>query len=162
MMICIHIYHLFHYNLMPSKTRTAKASWQGTLKEGTGHLDLESGAFSGPYNFGNRFGDDSNATNPEELIGAAHAGCYTMFLASLLEKNGTVAKDLKTKAYVKLEFGGEDGPTITSITLKLKAEVPGIDNAKFQEIALAAKAGCPVSKSLSAVAEMILKAKLVE
>ncbi|MCY3412854.1 MAG: OsmC family peroxiredoxin [Candidatus Heimdallarchaeota archaeon] len=147
---------------MPHKTRTAKANWAGGLKEGKGTLSLESKAFEGEYNFGNRFGDDTNATNPEELIGAAHSGCYTMFLSSLLEKNGTVAKNLETKSYVKLEFGGEGGPVITSVNLKLKAEIPGITEERFLELAEEAKKGCPVSKALSAVAEMDLKAKLIQ
>lgn len=146
---------------MPSKTRTADASWEGNLKDGKGQIELQSKAFSGSYNFGNRFGDDTNATNPEELIGAAHAGCFTMFLASLLEKNGTVATKLDTKAAVKLDFGGDGGPKITSITLTLKGQVPGIDNEKFQEIAKDAKAKCPLSQALAAVDEMILIAELI-
>ncbi len=145
---------------MPSKTRTAKASWEGGLKEGKGNLKLRH--FEMPFDFGNRFGDDENATNPEELIAAAAAGCFTMFLSSLLEKNGTVAEELKTKGAVKLEFGGDDGPVISSIALTLKAKVPGIDDTKFQEIAKEAKEKCPVARSLAAVPEMTLTAKLVE
>lgn len=147
---------------MPTKTRTAKATWEGGLKDGKGFLKLGSKAFEGAYNFGNRFGDEETATNPEELIGAAHAGCFTMFLSSMLEKNGTVAKELKSKSSVKLEFGGEDGPVISSIALSIKGIVPGLSETEFIRIAEEAKQKCPVSKSLAAVAEMTLSAKLSE
>ena len=125
--------------------RNASAAWQGTLKEGSGRMKLGSGAFEGPFSFGTRFGD-TPGTNPEELIGAAHAGCFSMFLSALLEKAGHPAKDIRTTARVHL---GE-GPAITKIELETEADVPGIDDAAFQQHVQSAKTGCPVSKALSA------------
>ncbi len=125
----------------------ASASWQGTLKEGSGRMKLGSGAFEGPFSFGTRFGD-TPGTNPEELIGAAHAGCFSMFLSALLEKAGHPVKEIRTTARVHL---GE-GPSITKIELDTEAEVPGIDDATFQQNVQNAKTGCPVSKALSATA----------
>ena len=125
--------------------RNASASWQGTLKEGTGRMKLGSGAFEGPFSFGTRFGE-TPGTNPEELIGAAHAGCFSMFLSALLEKAGHTVKEIRTTARVHL---GE-GPAITKIELEVEAEVPGIDDAAFQQNVQSAKKDCPVSKALSA------------
>lgn len=124
--------------------RNASASWQGTLKEGSGRMKLGSGAFEGPFSFATRFGD-TPGTNPEELIGAAHAGCFSMYLSLLLEQAGHPAKDLRTTAQVHL---GE-GPAITKIELALDADVPGITEAEFQKHVQAAKSGCPVSKALA-------------
>ena len=125
--------------------RNASAAWQGTLKEGSGRMKLGSGAFEGPFSFGTRFGE-TPGTNPEELIGAAHAGCFSMFLSALLEKAGHPAKEIRTTARVHL---GE-GPAITKIELETEADVPGIDDAAFQQQVQSAKTGCPVSKALSA------------
>ncbi len=125
--------------------RKATASWQGTLKEGSGRMKLGSGAFEGPFSFGTRFGE-TPGTNPEELIGAAHAGCFSMFLSALLEKAGHTVKEIRTTARVHL---GE-GPAITKIELEVEAEVPGIDDAAFQQNVQSAKKDCPVSKALSA------------
>lgn len=136
--------------------RSAEAVWQGTLKEGSGWLTVQSGVYAGPYTFAGRFGD-GKGTNPEELIGAAHAGCYSMFLSALLTNDGLTPTRIATTAKVHLEAG----PTITKIELNCEAEVPGIDDAAFQEKAAAAKANCPVSKALSAVATIELTAKLV-
>jgi len=128
-------------------TRTASAVWDGTLKQGKGSMKLGSGAFEGNYSFSSRF-EEGTGTNPEELIGAAEAGCYSMALSANLEKAGHPAKRISTVATVKLEMIG-GGPKITSIDLKTDAEVPGVDKAKFQEIAEQTKKGCPVSVALS-------------
>ncbi|HLT26435.1 MAG TPA: OsmC family protein [Zeimonas sp.] len=125
--------------------RNASASWQGTLKQGSGRMKLGSGAFEGPFSFGTRFGE-TPGTNPEELIGAAHAGCFSMYLSALLEKAGHTVKEIRTTAKVHL---GE-GPRITKIELDTEAEVPGIDDATFQQNVQSAKKDCPVSKALSA------------
>jgi osmotically inducible protein OsmC len=128
-------------------TRTASAVWDGTLKQGKGSMKLGSGAFEGAYSFSSRF-EEGKGSNPEELIGAAEAGCYSMALSANLEKAGHPAKRISTVATVKLEMIG-GGPKITSIDLKTDAEVPGIDQAKFQEIAEQTKKTCPVSVALS-------------
>ena len=112
-------------------TRTGSAVWEGTLKEGRGTMKLGSGAFEGPYSFSSRF-EEGKGTNPEELIGAAEAGCFSMALSANLEKAGHPAKRISTTATVKLEMVG-GGPKITTIDLKTEAEVPGIDEAKFRE-----------------------------
>ena len=130
--------------------RHATAVWKGNLKEGAGSLDLQSGAFSGqPYSFKARFEDESgkSGTNPEELLAAAHAGCYAMQLSHFLAENGTPAEKLDAKAVVTLV----PGTGITASALTLKGTVPGIDPAKFTELAEKAKAECPVSKALGAI-----------
>jgi len=121
--------------------------WDGTLKQGKGSMKLGSGAFEGNYSFSSRF-EEGKGTNPEELIGAAEAGCYSMALSANLEKAGHPAKRISTAATVKLEMIG-GGPKITSIDLKTDAEVPGLDQGKFQEIAEQTKKTCPVSVALS-------------
>ena len=108
-------------------TRTGSAIWDGTLKQGKGTMKLGSGAFEGPYSFSSRF-EEGNGTNPEELIGAAEAGCYSMALSANLEKAGHPAKRISTTATVKLEMVG-GGPKIATIDLKTEAEVPGIVEA---------------------------------
>jgi osmotically inducible protein OsmC len=138
--------------------RTAKAQWDGTLQEGKGTMSLGSGAFQGAYSFSSRF-EEGTGTNPEELIGAAHAGCFSMALAAALGKNGFTPKRVSTAANVHLTKGA-DGFAINQIELNTEAEVPGIDPAKFQEIADGAKKGCPVSKALAGT-EIKLNAKLV-
>ena len=112
-------------------TRTGSAVWEGTLKEGKGNMKLGSGAFEGPFSFLSRF-ESGKGTNPEELIGAGEAGCFSMALAFNLEKAGHPAKRVSTTANVKLE-PGEGGFKITSIDLKTEVDVPGIDEAKFRE-----------------------------
>jgi lipoyl-dependent peroxiredoxin len=134
--------------------RASSAEWKGTLKEGAGTMKLGSGAYEGPFTFASRF-ESGKGTNPEELIGAAHAGCFSMFLSALLSNKGFVPT-IRTTATVHLEAG----PTITLIELDTEAEVPGIDEATFQQIAEEAKKGCPVSKALAGP-EIKLKAKLV-
>ncbi len=138
--------------------RTSTGTWRGSLKEGTGTVALGSGAFEGPYSFPSRF-EEGPGSNPEELIGAALAGCYSMFLANLLASAGSVPTQVHTEANVHL--GRDDiGPAITKIELVCRAEVPGIEPAAFAEQAAAAKAACPVSKALRSV-EVTLDAQLV-
>jgi len=136
-------------------TRTSSAEWKGTLKEGAGTMKLASGAYEGPYTFASRF-ESGPGTNPEELIGAAHAGCFSMFLSALLSKEGFTPTRISTTATVHLT----EGPTISLIELDCEADVPGLKEEVFQEKAAAAKAGCPVSKVLAG-AEIKLTAKLV-
>jgi len=138
--------------------RNAEATWNGNLKEGQGNVKLGSGAFEGKYSFGSRF-ESGTGTNPEELIGAAHAGCYSMALAAGLGKAGFNPQRVHTTAQVSIEKVGE-GFKITKIRLQSQASVPGIDPKKFQEIAQATKSGCPVSQALSAT-PIELDAKLV-
>ncbi len=130
--------------------RTATANWAGSLKEGTGTLDTQSGAFaSQPYTFKGRFVDETgqSGTNPEELIAAAHAGCFAMQLAHFLAENGTPPDHLEVSAAVELI----PGTGITGSALTLKARVPGIERAKFDELADKAKGACPVSRALGAI-----------
>jgi osmotically inducible protein OsmC len=135
--------------------RNASAEWKGTLKEGAGTMKLGSGAYSGPFTFASRF-ESGPGTNPEELIGAAHAGCYSMFLSALLTNAGLKPTSIRTTATVHL---GE-GPTINLIELATEAQVPGLSEEKFREHAEAAKKGCPVSKALAGP-EIRLSAKLL-
>jgi osmotically inducible protein OsmC len=128
-------------------TRTGSAVWEGTLKQGRGTMKVGSGAFEGPYSFSSRF-EEAKGTNPEELIGAAEAGCYSMALSANLEKAGYPAKRITTTATVKLEMVG-GGPKITTVDLKTEVEVPGIDETKFREQAELTKKTCPVSVALA-------------
>src|SRR5438093_3504352 len=139
-------------------TRTGSAVWEGTLKQGRGTMKLGSGAFEGPYSFSSRF-EEGRGTNPEELIGAAEAGCFSMALSFNLEQAGHPAKRVSTTATVKLE-PAESGFKITSIDLRTEADVPGIDEAKFREQAELAKKNCPVSVALAGT-QINLDAKLV-
>jgi osmotically inducible protein OsmC len=142
--------------IMP--TRTASAEWRGDLKTGAGHMRLGSGAFEGPYDFRSRMGEGAG-TNPEELIGAAHAGCFSMALSAQLGAAGFTPDDIRTTA--RVHFGQiEGGFAIQKIELETEAKVPGIDDAAFQQQASEAKANCPVSKALAGV-EIALTAKLV-
>ena len=138
--------------------RTANARWEGGLKDGKGNMRLGGGAFEGQYSFSSRF-EEGTGTNPEELIAAAHAGCFSMALSAGLGKSGFTPTRIHTTAQVHLEKVGE-GFKITKIQLTCEAVVPGIDNAKFREVAADTKKGCPVSQALSAV-PMELDAKLV-
>ena len=139
-------------------TRNAEAEWNGDLKGGKGRMKLGTGAFEGQFGFQSRF-ESGPGTNPEELIGAAEAGCFSMALSANLEKAGHPAKRISTTATVKLEMVG-GGPKITTIDLKTEAEVPGIDEAKFREQAEHTKKTCPVSVVLAG-AQINLDAKLV-
>lgn len=128
---------------------SGSAVWSGGIRDGKGAISTGSGALkSHPYGFASRF-EGKPGTNPEELIGAAHAGCFTMALSKILGDEKLTAERMETKAEVTLEKQGE-GFAITSVHLTLKAKVPGADNARFQELAAKAKAGCPVSKLLKA------------
>ena len=140
-------------------TQKAEAEWKGNLAQGSGRLKVGSGAFDGPYSFKSRFEEGQSATNPEELIGAAHAGCFTMALAAQLSRAGLIPKRIHTVAHVKLEKVG-DAFAITRIDLETEAEIPGIDNAAFQKTALDAKQNCPVSKALSGIPDVTLDARL--
>ncbi len=137
--------------------RKANAVWEGRLRDGKGTVKLGSGAFEGAYSFASRF-EDGTGTNPEELLGAAHAACFSMALSVGLERAGFPATSVATTAKVHLEKG-ETGFGISQIDLETDAVVAGIDAAAFQEQAEAAKGGCPVSKALAAV-KITLMAKL--
>ena len=138
--------------------RTADAQWEGSLQDGTGTMRLGSGAFEGRYSFASRF-EEGPGTNPEELIGAAHAGCFSMFLSGVLSRADNPPNRISTTARVHIERG-DDGFSITRIELQTEADVPGLDAQVFQEHAATAKAGCPVSKALAGT-EITLDAKLV-
>jgi osmotically inducible protein OsmC len=127
--------------------RTAEAKWTGTLKDGKGQMKLGSGAFEGGYSFGSRF-EEAAGTNPEELIGAAHAGCFSMAFSLFLEKAGFPPDTVETEAKVHIDKVGE-GFKITRIELEMEADIPGIDENTFQEQAEAAKKNCPVSQALA-------------
>ncbi len=142
--------------------RNATAVWKGSLTEGSGTLDMQSGAFAAqPYSFKGRFQDEAgkSGTNPEELIAAAHAGCFAMQLSHMLAENGTPADKLDATATVHYGPAAGGGFEITESALALTGTVPGIDKAKFLELAEKAKAGCPVSKALGAI-KVSLDAKL--
>ncbi len=139
-------------------TTFGTAVWHGGLKDGKGAISTKSGALNAyPYGFASRF-EGKPGTNPEELIGAAHAGCFTMALSLILGEAGLTADEMNTQADVTLEKLA-DGFAITKVHLTLKAKIPGCDKAKFEELAGKAKAGCPVSKLLKA--EITLDATLV-
>jgi len=140
-------------------TQKAEAEWKGNLAQGGGRLKVGSGAFDGPYSFKSRFEEGQSATNPEELIGAAHAGCFTMALAAQLSRAGLTPTRIHTVAKVKLEKVG-DAFAITRIDLETEAAIPGVDDATFQKYALDAKQNCPVSKALAGTT-IHLDAKLV-
>jgi lipoyl-dependent peroxiredoxin len=138
--------------------RNAEAEWFGKVTDGKGHMKLGSGAFDGPYSFRSRM-EDGAGTNPEELIGAAHAGCYSMALSAILTQAGLTPTRIHTKAAVRFEKL-PDGFTITGIELTTEGEIPGIDQAAFQQHAETAKKNCPVSKALTGT-NITLKATLL-
>ena len=139
--------------------RSASAHWTGDLKTGKGKISTESGALKdNPYGFNTRF-EDQPGTNPEELIGAAHAGCFSMALSMILKQHELTAKQIDTKADVKLEEVDGDF-AITAVHLTLKAKIPGANKEQFEQVAEAAKTGCPVSKLLKA--EITLDAELID
>lgn len=140
--------------------KTASVHWEGAGKTGQGKISTETGALSNyPYGFASRFGDDRKGTNPEEIVGAAHAACFTMAFAFACEKAGIATEAIDTKAAVRLVKDGE-GFKIDRIALTLEAKVPGIGEEKFQEIAKGAKENCPLSKALASVPEITLSATL--
>jgi osmotically inducible protein OsmC len=138
------------------KVSSSSAIWKGTLADGSGIMKVGQGGYEGPYTKASRF-ENGAGTNPEELLGAAHAGCYSMFLSAILSKSGFPPAEIRTTARVHLG----DGPTITLIELDTVATVPGCDEAVFLDHAQQAKAGCPVSKALAAV-PVTLNASLVK
>lgn len=138
--------------------RNAKAVWEGNLREGKGTMKLGSGAFEGSYSFASRF-EEGTGTNPEELVGAAHAGCFSMFLSAVLSEAGFVPNRIHTTATVHLDQV-EGAPWITRIRLDCEADVPGVDEETFAEKVEASKKGCPVSKALKGV-DISVDAKLV-
>ena len=140
--------------------RKAGARWDGSLETGQGTMRMASGAYEGPYSFQSRF-EEGDGTNPEELIAAAHAGCFSMAFSGELGRAGHDPESVETNATVHLEKSDE-GFTITRIELDTRARVPGIDDSDFQRIAEAAKAGCPVSRALGAVGSIEVKAELVQ
>ena len=139
-------------------TRSSTARWEGDLKQGSGTMSLPSMGFEGPYTRASRF-EAGEGTNPEELIGAAHAGCFSMFLSGLLSKKDHPPTSIETTANVTVE-ATDDGPAITSIALVTEADVPGIDESTFDELVQESKAKCPVSKALAGT-DISVKASLV-
>jgi len=140
--------------------KSASVHWEGQGKKGQGQISTETGALKRhPYGFASRFEDDRRGTNPEEILGAAHAACFTMAFSFACDKAGFATTSVDTQARVRLSPQG-DGFVIDRIALTLKAVVPGIDEARFQAIALAAKHDCPLSKALASVAEISLQATL--
>jgi osmotically inducible protein OsmC len=138
--------------------RKAEAVWEGNLPKGKGSMKLGSGAFEGQFSFASRF-EEGTGTNPEELIGAAHAGCFSMFLSDVLSGDGHVPDRVHTTATVHLDQV-DGAPWITKIHLDCEANVPGLDEATFKEKVQASKEGCPVSKALKGV-DITVDAKLV-
>jgi osmotically inducible protein OsmC len=140
--------------------KTASVHWEGQGKKGLGQISTETGALkSYPYGFASRFEDDRKGTNPEEILGAAHAACFTMAFSFACDRAGIATTSVDTTARVRLAKQG-DGFVIDRIALTMQATVPGIDDAKFQEIAAAAKRECPLSKALASVPEITLQATL--
>ncbi|HEY8473535.1 MAG TPA: OsmC family protein [Natronosporangium sp.] len=138
--------------------RNASARWTGTLTEGNGVLRTGKGGYEGPYSFSSRF-EEGEGTNPEELIGAAHAGCYSMFLSKLLTDAGHPPTSVETTAKVHLEKT-DAGQTVTQIELDTVGDVPGMDEAEFVKHAEAAKTGCPISRLLAPGTQITLTARL--
>lgn len=140
--------------------KTASVHWEGQGKKGQGKISTETGALKEyPYGFANRFEDDRRGTNPEEILGAAHAACFTMAFSFACDKAGFATRNVDTQASVRLAKQGE-AFVIDRIALTMQATVPGLDDTKFQEIANAAKRDCPLSKALASVPEIALKATL--
>jgi osmotically inducible protein OsmC len=139
-------------------TRNGSAEWHGDLRSGDGNLTVGEGAFQGSYSFSSRF-EEGEGTNPEELIAAAHAACFTMALSNILAENGHSPDSVRTAAKVHLRQTDE-GPTIQRIDLETEGRVSGIDQNQFAQHAEQAKSGCPVSRALAGVEEMNLTARL--
>jgi lipoyl-dependent peroxiredoxin len=139
--------------------RTGSAEWQGDLKTGSGTVTVGDGVFHGAYSFGSRF-EEGEGTNPEQLIAAAHAACFTMALANMLSQDGHAPQSLRTNAVVQLR-NIDGAPTLARIDLVTDGQVEGIDAEEFQRVAEKAKVGCPVSRALAGVPEITLTANLV-
>lgn len=140
-------------------TSNAVATWEGKLREGKGTFKAQSGAFSGAFSFGTRF-EGKKGTNPEELIAAAHASCFSMALSAALEKAGHPVTRIETRAAVTIETV-DGAPAITRSELDVRGKVPGIDQAAFLQAAEGAKKNCPVSKALQGIAAITMEVKLV-
>lgn len=140
-------------------TRNGTAEWRGDLRGGSGSFSVGSGAFAGQYSYKTRF-EEEPGTNPEELIAAAHAACFSMALSNILAQDGHTAESIDTTARVHLR-PVDGAPTIAQIELETKGRVPGIDQAQFTDYANQAKEGCPVSRALAAVPEITLESTLV-
>ena len=140
--------------------RSSDATWNGNLKDGKGTMRVGAGYYEGPYTYASRF-ESGEGTNPEELVGAAHAGCFSMFLASLLSKDGFVPDTVHTTAKVHLD-AVDGAPTIHTIELFCEVDVQGVDADSLLTYAESAKAACPVSKALAAVSVISLEVKLVD
>ena len=139
--------------------RSAEAEWKGSIKEGSGKVKLGSGAFEGPYSFQSRF-ESASGTNPEELLGAAHAGCFTMALSLALTTAGHPPERIHTTAQVTIERD-QTGFMIQKIELATEVKAAGIDDTKLQELAKSAKQNCPLSRALASVPSITLSAKLL-
>jgi osmotically inducible protein OsmC len=139
-------------------TRNGSAQWRGDLRSGEGEVEVGDGALSAPYSFASRF-RDGQGTNPEELIAAAHAGCFSMALANMLAEHGHPAQSIRTQARVELRVV-DGAPTLTAIRLETQGDVPGIDQDHFAHHAEQAKAVCPVSRALAGVERIELTARL--
>jgi len=138
--------------------RNGSAEWRGDLQDGAGTLSVGDGVFEGQYSFASRF-EEGSGTNPEQLIAAAHAACFSMALANILSQAGHAAESVSTSARVQLR-NVDGAPTLTRVDLETEGKVPGIDEQQFQQYAEEAKAGCPVSRALAGIPEMELTAKL--
>ena len=139
-------------------TRNGSATWNGNLQDGSGHLSVGDGAWEGDYSFASRF-EEGEGTNPEELIAAAHAACFSMALSNMMAGEGHEPKSVKTTAKVHLR-NVDGAPTIAKIELETEGEVPGLDEDGFQRFAEQAKSDCIVSRALGGVGEMELSARL--
>jgi lipoyl-dependent peroxiredoxin len=142
-------------------TRNGSAEWQGSLNEGSGQITVGNGVHTGPYSFKSRFEEGEDGTNPEELLAAAEAGCFTMALSLILGNAGHTPEQLRTSARCQLR-NVDGNPTSTKVEVRTEGKVPGIDQAAFQQAAEQAKAGCVVSRALAGVDEITLEARLLD
>jgi lipoyl-dependent peroxiredoxin len=140
--------------------RNGSAEWHGDLQSGSGTVTVGNGVFEGAYSYESRFGEGEEGTNPEQLIAAAHAACFTMALSNILSGAGHAPESVRTSARVQLR-NVDGAPTLTRVDLDTEGQVSGIDQQQFEEYAEQAKAGCPVSRALAGIPEMELSAKLV-
>ena len=140
--------------------RNGSAEWYGDLQSGSGTVTVGNGVFEGAYSFESRFGEGEEGTNPEQLIAAAHAACFTMALSNILSGAGHAPESVRTSARVQLR-NVDGAPTLTRVDLDTEGRVPGIDQQQFEDYAEQAKAGCPVSRALAGIPEMELSAKLL-
>ena len=140
--------------------RNGSAEWHGDLQSGSGTVTVGNGVFEGAYSYESRFGEGEEGTNPEQLIAAAHAACFTMALSNILSGAGHAPESVRTSARVQLR-NVDGAPTLTRVDLDTEGRVAGIDQQQFEEYAEQAKAGCPVSRALAGIPEMELSAKLI-